>query len=331
MLQINCGVIGLGIGEAHAANCVKHPNAELLKICDFDNEKAIKLAKKFNCEAAGCAEDILDDPEIDLVVIASYDSYHFEQAKRAIENGKHVYIEKPAVCTSEQAKQLRALLKSGSSSISSNLVLRTCPLFCDLKEQLQSGTFKNVYFIQASYLWGRVHKILDGWRTKDPDYSIISGAAVHLVDLVCWLTGELPYQVSACGNKISTANANSFDDFNSLRLYFADDMIAEISAHGGCAHPHFHELRIYGTKKTFFHDLSGSRWVDINGLEFIDDAKYPAKEKRYLAFYSFIDHLGNKEIPAMISQDDMFNSLSICLAAQESLKQNNEVTAISYY
>ncbi len=331
MRQIRCGVIGLGIGEAHAASCVNNPGAHLQKICDFDHEKARNLAKKYNCRIAAHADDIINDPEIDLVIIASYDSYHFEQAGRAIANGKDVYIEKPAVCTADQAKQLRGLIKKHSRSISSNLVLRTCPLFQNLKEEIQSGSFKDVYYIQAAYLWGRVYKILDGWRKEDPGYSIIAGAAVHLVDLICWLTGKLPDRVSACGNRLATGGKTHFDDFAALRLNFPDGLIAEITVHGGCAHPHFHELRMYGSEKTFYHDLSGSRWINLKGEISNEASEYPAKNLRHLALDSFIGHLADKTAPAMITADDMFNSLSVCLAAERSLKQNNESIHINYY
>jgi len=329
--MLKCGIIGLGIGEAHAATCANNPNVELVKVCDFDSAKAAETAEKFNCVYTIHAAEMLEDPEIELLIIASYDSFHFEQASQAMINGKDVYIEKPVVCNVQQTRELRQIMQQAKRKLSSNLVLRTCPLFSNIRNEISTNSFKNIYYIQAAYLWGRTHKIINGWRKSDEGYSIIAGAAVHMIDLVTWLLGELPKTVSACGNRIATNGITNFDDFNTLRLIFASGLIADISAHAACAHPHFHELKIFGSEKSFYHDLVGSRWINQQGEITENKDDYPARDKRHLALDSFINSIINPQESPLIPADDVFQSLSICLAAQESLQCAGKQINITYY
>ena len=96
MDELRAGIIGLGVGEKHILAFDGHPNCKVAAICDFSEEKLSASAKL--CPGARCtrnAKEILDDSTINIVSIASFDNYHFEQTSRAIRNRKHVFIEKP--------------------------------------------------------------------------------------------------------------------------------------------------------------------------------------------------------------------------------------------
>ena len=109
----------------------------------------------------------------------------------------------------EEAVEIRALLKANPElRLSSNFNLRTAPRFLTLREEIAAGGLGRVYALEGDYLWGRVHKLKTGWRRKMPFYSIILGAGIHMVDLVCWLSGDFALDsVFAAGNRISTEQA----------------------------------------------------------------------------------------------------------------------------
>ena len=108
----------------------------------------------------------------------------------------------------------------------------------------------SIYHIEADYLWGRKAKLISGWRSEAKFYSIIHGASVHIVDLVLWLTGKKPKTVQAIGSRIvADGTAQKFNDFAILLLEYENQMTVKITAHGGCVHPHFHSLKVYGKKK----------------------------------------------------------------------------------
>jgi len=333
--KIRAGVIGLGVGVHHAKTLSLHPKTDLVWLCDFDKKKLSHVSSKFDgVKITQNSNDIFQDPSIDLICIASYDEFHLEQVLKALKNNKHVYVEKPICLSKDELKKIRKKFdKYSNLHLSSNMVLRTCPLFNKVKKSIKSNKLGKVYHIEADYLWGRKQKLISGWRTKTDKYSIIYGAAVHMVDLVLWLIEKKPLRVQALGSRIATLGTRQKNnDFAVLLLEFDDQITVKISAHGGCVHPHFHSLKVFGTNSSFVHESSGTAWVNSCNSNIKlkkENAEYPAKSKRDAALKSFLDSLINPKKKPIILQEDVFNVMSICLAADLAIKKG-EIVDIQY-
>ena len=88
---------------------------------------------------------------------ASHDEAHHKQVLKALENGKHVYVEKP-LCLKKKTKEIRDKLKSNSNlRISSNMVLRTCPLFVKVRENVKKMPWEK-YIILKLIIYGEEKK-----------------------------------------------------------------------------------------------------------------------------------------------------------------------------
>ena len=329
--KIKTAVIGLGVGAHQARTLSMHSNTELVWLCDFNKDKLLDLSIELpEAKITQNPKDVLQDAEIDLVCIASYDQFHFEQVVMALDNGKHVYVEKPICLSKNEIKDIRKKLEEYPNlCLSSNMVLRTCPLFNKVKEQIKSNMMGEVYYLEADYLFGRKEKLISGWRADAEIYSITYGAAVHMVDLVMWLTEKKPLRVQALGNRITTSGTNQKNnDFAVLLLEFEDQMNIKISAHGGCVHPHFHSLKVFGTNSSFIHDATGTVWVKSSDpyQKFITEKEeYPAKNKRDGALISFLDSLINFGENAIVSKKEVFDTMSVCLAAEQAVKTGQTV------
>ena len=117
------------------------------------------------------------------------------------------------------------------------MVLRSCPLFIKIRQKIEEKTMGEIYYLEADYLWGRKQKLISGWRAEADFYSIIHGAAVHMIDLAVWLIGKKPITVQALGNKITTKGTlQKHNDFATLLLKFENEIVVKVSAHGGCIH-----------------------------------------------------------------------------------------------
>ena len=184
--QLRCGVIGLGVGAYQARSLYTHPQCELVWICDLDESRLLKVGSEMpEVRKTQYARNVLTDPNVDLVCVASYDEAHCSQVLTAFNHGKHVYVEKPMCLREDELRSIyKALQKHPRQRLSSNLVLRTCPLFVKVREAVQTQKMGNVYHLEGDYYWGRLEKMLFGWRSQANYYSIILGAAVHMVDLV---------------------------------------------------------------------------------------------------------------------------------------------------
>ena len=90
---LKVGIIGLGVGEAHIPGYAQHPYCSLAALCDRDSDRLKVVAERHpETRLYNHADDLLSDPEIGIVSIASYDEDHFEQVCRAISAGKHVFV-----------------------------------------------------------------------------------------------------------------------------------------------------------------------------------------------------------------------------------------------
>lgn len=332
MTRLRVGIIGLGVGEKHIQAYESHPACDVMMLCDFAEEKLSKAAEQYpGVKLTKDPNEILDDPEIHVVSIASFDEYHFEQVMRAIKNGKHVFVEKPLCLHPSEAVQIRhSLNKNPHIKISSNLNLRTCPRFKWLNNTICSEQMGKIYYIEGDYLWGRVYKLTEGWRKDMHFYSIVHGAAVHMIDLILWLTGMNPIEVQGYGNQIATSASHfRFNDFVAILIKFENGMIAKVNAHGGCVHPHFHRLLVYGSKKTFIHQnvSCGQLLESSNPQAEITDIteEYPGKDKGDI-IYTFIESILHNDARAIVLPDDVFTTISVCFAAEQAIQEGRPVT-----
>lgn len=334
-VMLRCGVIGLGVGLHHARSLARGGHSELALVCDLDEAKVRAALDEFpGARAVADASAILADPRIDLVVVAGYDDSHADQVVAALDNGKHVFVEKPMCLTRGEALRIRdALGRSPELRLSSNLGLRTSSRFSGVRDAVLSAGMGEIYHIEGEYLWGRKQKLLEGWRKDMAFYSIVHGAAVHMVDLVMWITGCRPVRVSGVGNGLATAGgAFRYRDFASFHLEFESGMTARVAAHGGCVHPHFHRLAVYGTDKTFLHDLNGAVWVESSDPEAVpvhDVGDYPARGCRGRVLESFVESLVLPDACPLVPCRDVFDCMSVCFAAEDAV-QTGVPVAVEY-
>ncbi len=330
----NIGIIGMGVGENHARAYLDHPDCNIKTICDFDKDKSDQIKLNYpQSEFTNSDLDIINDNSIDIVSVASFDNYHFDQVVKLINNNKHVMVEKPICLFDHELDGITESLKNNPNIVlSSNLVLRTNSRFKNFRNQLLSGDLGDVYYIEADYYWGRLNKLY-GWRADMGYYSIILGAAIHMIDLAIWLVNERPISVYALGNKIGTDTSRfKFNSFSILSIEFESGLILKVTGNGSCVHPHFHGLKIFGTEKTIIHSLSNAFSLYSSSpdaeLNMITDG-YPEKEKRKEVIHSFIDHLSNKKTNISVSTKETIDLMSVCFAAEQSIIEGEKVS-ISY-
>jgi len=258
---LGAAVVGLGVGAQHALAYARLPSCELKWLYDIDRARAEEAAIRVGSGAiAGSFNEILRDPAVDIVSIASYDDQHFEQTLAALEAGKNVFVEKPLCRTLHEARGIAAAQRSSGRLLQSNLVLRASPLYRWLKSAIDSGELGRIYAIDGDYLYGRIEKITKGWRGNVDDYSVMTSGGVHMVDLMLWMLDERATTVSASGNRICTAETSfEYLDFVAATYQFPSGAIGRITANFGCVHGHQHVFRVFGTRGTFIHDDRGAR------------------------------------------------------------------------
>jgi predicted dehydrogenase len=334
MRPLRAAVIGLGVGEKLAEALTSDARCELLAICDTDAAKLADVAQRFpGVRAVTDADAVLADPALDLICIASYDNFHFAQTVRALEHGKHVFVEKPFVLHQSEAQAVHQQLRRHPNlQLSSNLILRCSPRFVDLRRRIDAGELGRLFCLEADYNYGRLHKITQGWRGRLDFYSVVHGGGVHVADLLMWLARDRIVEVSAVGNAIASADSG-FGNFDMVVswLRFASGAVGKLAVNFGCVFPHFHPVSVYGTEATFVNGLDGAKLYtsrDPAATPAQIDTAYPGAHKGAL-LKSFVDAILGQG-PAQVTQEDVFASLAVCFAIEKSAHSGAPV-AVDYW
>lgn len=325
--KIKVGIIGLGVGEKHLQALLKNEKCEIVSVCDLDKKKLLTIKKKYKVHCTTNSNNILNNKEINMVSIASYDNHHFNHARKALKNNKHVFIEKPAVLKESQLIRLKKILnKKKKLAFFTNVILRKSERFIKLKKNIKKNYFGEIYYIEADYNYGRLYKILNGWRSNIPYYSVTLGGGIHMIDLIMWLTEKRILEVSSYSNKIVTKNKKfKHHDFSTSILKFKDGKIAKVSSNFGCVYPHFHKLSVYGKNKTFENDFKFAKiFKKRESYNFEKDKTKLKPDDKGALITDFIEILNNTLVRKKLIKDT-FDSLSVCFAIEKSIKINQKV------
>jgi predicted dehydrogenase len=328
--RLRAGIIGLGVGEQHISGYRRAQGVDVVALCDIAVEKREMAASRYpECRIDDDPEVLINAPDIDVISIASFDHDHATQVIRAIDLGKHVFCEKP-LCTSEDElfEISTALARNPATRLSTNTILRMSPRFRDLRERIRRGELGRLYYVEADYNYGRLHKLREGWRGSIPNYSVMLGGGIHMVDLLLWLSGRRVVEVSAHGNKICSHDYRfSTPDLVVATLIFDDGMIGKVTANFGCVYPHFHKLSVYGTEATFENGLEAGKLYKSRGQSAENicpiETAYPGISKGDL-IPGFIDAIRNAG-RAEVEEEDVLATMSVCLAIDRSLREGAPV------
>src|SRR5690606_13000628 len=112
--NIKCAVLGTGrLGYWHAINTsTRIREVDVITICDIDRNRAEKVARELNVpKFTDDPDEVFQDDNIDAVIICTPTATHYELLKKASENGKKIFVEKPITIDLDQAYEIRDLLE----------------------------------------------------------------------------------------------------------------------------------------------------------------------------------------------------------------------------
>ncbi|MCC7410763.1 MAG: Gfo/Idh/MocA family oxidoreductase [Gammaproteobacteria bacterium] len=166
-----------------------HELGVLHAVCDADQERAAAFAQQYGVGAAAFA-DVLVDPTVDGVVIATPAEQHAMHAREALLAGKHVFVEKPLALTVAEAQQLRALDVPPGRVLMVGHLLQYHPVFVRLKQMVAAGELGRLEYVYSNRLnLGKVRR----------EENILWSFAPHDISMILALVGSLPEEVTAVG------------------------------------------------------------------------------------------------------------------------------------
>jgi predicted dehydrogenase len=261
--MINIGIIGYGYwGPNLVRNFAETPGAVVAAVADLDTAKLELVQRRFPAvKTTTDFRDLIADPSIDAIAVATPVSSHFELGMAALKAGKHLWVEKPMTETSYQAQKLvDEAERRGRVLIVDHTFIYT-------------GAVRKMGDIIKSEELGRVY-YYDSIRVNlglfQRDVSVISDLAVHDFSILDYLLGEHPVAVSASG-------INHFpgtpENLAYITLFYDSGTIAHANV-SWLAPVKVRQILMGGSKKMIvYDDLEVSEKIKVydKGISFTDD------------------------------------------------------------
>jgi predicted dehydrogenase len=219
MKTVNLGIIGYGYwGPNLVRNFFAANDCNVKAVADARPERLAVLAKVFpSVKGVKDADDIINDTEIDAVVIATSVLSHFPLAKKALNSGKHVLIEKPMTASVAEADELIELAtKKGLTLMVDHTFLYTGAV-AKMKELIESKVIGTPQYFDSS----RINLGL-----FQPDVNVIWDLAPHDLSILTYLVDEAPVSINATG---ISHTKNNIENIAYMTVNYDSDFIAHFN------------------------------------------------------------------------------------------------------
>jgi len=213
---MKAAVVGAGYwGPNLIRNFLAHDEIESVVACDVDENRRNTMRRSFfGIETASDAAEVIDRSDIDIVVISTPVSTHFDLTKRALEQGKHCFIEKPMTSSVSEAEQLIELADRMNAKLFVDHTFIYTGAVQKMKEMIASGRLGEVYYFDSV----RVNLGL-----FQHDVNVIWDLAPHDLSIADYLLDKRPVSLSAVGK---CHVGNGLEDIAYLTLEYENSLIA---------------------------------------------------------------------------------------------------------
>src|ERR1700735_4526591 len=215
---IRIGVIGYGYwGPNIVRNFHGQERSRVVAVGDKSSKSLDRVRSTFpGMRTTNDCKDLLTSPDIDAIAVVTPVWTHFELAKTALENGKHVFVEKPFTCTTAQAEELIELADRKKLKIMVDHTFLFTGAVRRIKEFIDNGTLGELYYYDSM----RVNLGL-----FQHDVNVLWDLAPHDLSIMDYLIKEKPEAVVATGER----HLNGVADIAFMTLYYPNNMIGHIN------------------------------------------------------------------------------------------------------
>jgi len=261
--QLGVAVVGTGFGEkVHIPGLKQNPNTTVVAVYNRDLAKVKTIASKYNIPH-GCTsiEDILALPEVQAVSISTPPFLHYEMAKKVLQAGKHLLLEKPTTLTAIEAKELYLIAENRGAIATMDFEFRFVPAWMMLSEMLAEDYVGKKRLIKIDCLVPSRADATRPWNwyaRKDQGGGALGAVGSHIFDYISWLFGPVK---RLSGKLITTIPARpdpntgemkpvDADDACMLMLELADGTPCQICISSVTYQGRGHWVEIYGDRGT---------------------------------------------------------------------------------
>jgi len=249
---VRIAVVGLGYwGPNLIRNINEHPGAEAVMACDLRTDALESIGRRYPAvETTTSFADVLADPRVEAVVIATPVSRHHAMAAAALDAGKHVFVEKPLAASAEESIDLIERAAAGGRVLMPGHTFLYSPPVMMVKQMIESGELGDIYFISTSRVNLGLHQsdVSVAWDLGPHDFSILR----------YWLD-ESPSHASAMARGCVIP---SIPDVAFINLEFPSGAVAHVEL-SWLAPSKLRRTTVVGSRKMVVYDDTSSEPVRV--------------------------------------------------------------------
>jgi len=194
---VKFGILGLGVGAGRARLVSETEDAELVCVCDLQEEKARQIANELNCEWTTRYDEMLKRDDIDAIGIFTPSGTHCDYAIKAMRAGKHVFVTKPMDISVEKCDAAIQEAKDVGVILAVDFQLRYDEINQKIKIMLDKGLLGRLILGDLRMKWFRSQEYYEGgyprgWRKRrETEGGSAANQGVHFIDLFQWFMGPV--------------------------------------------------------------------------------------------------------------------------------------------
>ncbi len=210
--MLKAGVLGAGhLGKIHLKLLQQSKKYELVGFYDPVKENAINVSHEFGYKTFDTIDDLID--AVDIIDIVTPTLNHFDCAKKAINKGKHIFIEKPITKTVVEAEELRDLVKQNNVRGQVGHVERFNPAFTAVRSKIE-----NPMFIES-------HRLAE-FNPRGTDVPVVLDLMIHDIDIILSVVNSKVKKINASGVSVISETP----DIANARIEFENGCVANLTA-----------------------------------------------------------------------------------------------------
>ena len=263
--RVRIATVGLGYWGPNLVRALHDvPEAEVAWICDLDTSALAKIGRRYPAvQQTIDLDEVLADDSVDAVAIATPVSTHFGLAERALEAGKHVFVEKPLAASAAEAIALAELADERGLVLMPGHTFVYSPPVRAIRGLIDSGELGDIYFISSSRVNLGLHQ---------PDVSVVWDLGPHDFSILRYWLQETPEYVNGIKRSCIIPGTH---DVAFINLEFASETVAHVEL-SWLAPSKLRRTTIVGSRKMVVYDDTSNEPVRVfdSGVMIPDPASF---------------------------------------------------------
>ena len=322
--MIKVASIGLGWWSDELAKSIQGKSRKIRIISCYSKskKKRINFSKKYKTNYHDSYNSIIKDPNIDAVILTTPHSLHAKHTIQALQNGKHVFVEKPMATKYLDAKKMYLAAKKHNKILSVGHNRRYSSVSDFINNLNRQKKIGKILHIDANYsASGALKYKKKYWRAnrKESPGGAVAALGIHMIDLMCYFGGKVKSVQSLVKKFAVKVN---MDDTTSALFEFSKNCTGNLTTIFACSYTT--TFNVFGTNMNIFSDVDKNKIKIINKNGKIQKLNLANKDTLFLELQEFADNCKNRK-KYKVKNSEAAHNVKVMEAIVKSSKRNKKI------